>query len=161
MDAELSLALAAAIRSAGGVTEADVDWDLKSPSSDCPFRKPTPYHGGVASRALLYAEQIRCGRFAHTCHKTDKRSDSETGKAYQGRPKVCAGSLYMLVKTGEGADLQRAVLNAIDAGKLDIKDLDRRARAGRDCYAVREFIEACAAGLASEIEAGEPEGGGG
>ena len=109
----------------------DVDWDLKRPCADCPFRRGTPFHEGIANGTVDVVHSIELRRFAHTCHKTDNFSDSPEGRRYRGRLKHCAGSLIMLLKTGHGLDLQVPFLKAAEAGKLDIHELSEIARAGR------------------------------
>jgi hypothetical protein len=130
-----------------GRTAADLDWDLKRPCADCPFRRSTPFHAGVCSSALNYLRSIEAHNFSHTCHKTDPASDSEQGQAYGGRLKHCVGSLFMLLKTGDGFDLQMPLLQAAEDGKLDIHELARAAEADEECYTLSEFLAACGAGL--------------
>lgn len=126
---------------------ADVDWDLKRPCKDCPFKKSSPFHEGVAAGCLDLMNMIEDGVFAHTCHKTDDRSDSKEGKRWPGRVKHCVGSLYMLIKSGEGKDLQRPLLQAIANGQVDVEDLTRRALTDEECFTLSEFLAFCGDGL--------------
>lgn len=130
----------------------DIDWDLKRPCADCPFKRSTSWHQGVAANCVETTEAIFGGRFAHTCHKTDGRSDSDEGKRYTGRIKHCRGALLMLTKTGRGMDLQRPLINAIDRGQLDIEELARAAEHDTECFTVPEFLEFQALGAKRKIE---------
>lgn len=132
------------------VFEADIDWDLTKPCDDCPFRRSTPYHQGVGHCLPEYVESIFAGRFAHTCHKTDARADSEQGKRYRGRVKHCAGALIMLLKTGHGLDLQMPMIRAIDSGKFDIARFARIAADDRECYSLIELLDFNAQEMAVE-----------
>lgn len=125
----------------------DLDWDLTKPCNDCPFRRSTPWHEGVAANAVKCAESIQGHKFAHTCHKTDARADSDQGKAWQGRPKHCAGSLIMLIKTGRGLDLQLPLLKAAEAGLVDIQALSRIAKEDKECFTLNEFMRFQGEGL--------------
>lgn len=128
-------------------TEADLSWDLKRPCADCPFRRTAEWHSGIAERAILYMGSIEQGGFVHTCHKTDPRTDSPQGQQYEGPLQVCRGSLIMLTKSGRGADLQRPILRAIDAGKLDVGELAEAARTDTECCNLAQFYAATADGL--------------
>jgi hypothetical protein len=135
--------LAIAIRlalSGPRLTPSDMDWSLRRPCSDCPFRRATPYHVGVARGIWDLILLIDEHRFAHTCHKTDPRSDSPEGQRWKGRTQHCMGSLFMLAKTGRGADLQLPLLEAMQAGKIDAEGLERRAKRDRACYRLGEFL---------------------
>jgi hypothetical protein len=125
----------------------DFDWDLKRPCADCPFRRGTPFHEGIAGNTQGVIESIRRHTFAHTCHKTDNFSDSPEGRRFVGRFKHCVGSLIMLIKTGRGHDLQIPLLEAAQAGKIDLDELMATAKADKDCYTLHEFLVAQAAGL--------------
>ena len=122
------------------VLASDVDWDLKSPCDDCPFLKRSPYHEGVASSLPNYVDSIEAHRFAHTCHKTDARPSVDGPRTWGGRAKHCAGAILMLLKTGNGLDLQLALLQACEDGKLDIHEMTERARRDSSVFTVPELL---------------------
>lgn len=118
-----------------------LDWDLKQPCDDCPFTRAAPFHQGVAETLPQNVEAIEAHRFAHTCHKTDNRPYCDGPKTYQGeRPKHCVGALYMLIKSGGSKWMQHAFVQAMDAGRVDVEDLCRRARADRRCFTLRGLL---------------------
>jgi len=119
---------------------SDIDWDLKSPCNDCPFLRTSPFHEGVAAHLPDYAEAIADHTFAHTCHKTDRRPKCDGPRNWDGRTKACAGAVMMLLKTGNGVDLQIPLLNAMQAGKLDAADMTRRAKADKRVFKFREML---------------------
>jgi hypothetical protein len=123
-------------------TFRDLDWDLKRPCQDCPFRRSTPPHEGTAAAAFDTILSLEDHRFAHSCHKTDPRSDSPGGRRLTGRPKHCRGALIMIVKSGKGYDLQLPLLRAGEAGLIDLDELTRAAKADRECYTVTQFVVA-------------------
>jgi hypothetical protein len=126
---------------------SDLHWDLKSPCADCPFRKSTPFHQGVAEGSPDLINSMISGTFAHTCHKTDPRADSEHGKRHTGKLQHCIGALFMLIKTGRGRDLQIPLLRAAEESRLDVHELCKNANADEDCFTLREFIDFQAEGL--------------
>jgi hypothetical protein len=136
-------ALRAALERVNGeppVLARDVDWDLKSPCSDCPFLRTSPFHEGVAESLQSYMESIDARRFAHTCHKTDPRPKCDGPHTWDGRPKACAGATMMLLKTGAGTDLQLPLLEAAVAGKLDLADMTARANADNRVFKIPELL---------------------
>ncbi len=119
----------------------DVDWDMKNPCDQCPFLRSTPYHEGVAASLVGYHESIVAGTFGHTCHKTDNRPAVDGPKnSPLERPKHCVGAVMMLLKSGEGADLQLPLLNAAEAGKIDLKEMTKRAHADRNVFSVVDLL---------------------
>lgn len=79
--------------------------------------------------------------FAHTCHKTDNRQACDGPRNWQGeRPQHCAGALMMLLKTGQGHDLQIPMLNAMQEKKFDIEEMTARAKADDRVFTVRELL---------------------
>lgn len=91
----------------------DLDWSMKNPCADCPFTKSAPFHRGVCRSIPDYFDTIRRNNFSHTCHKTDNRPACDGPKNYQGdKPQHCIGSILMLLKTGDGYDLQLPLLRA-------------------------------------------------
>lgn len=117
-----------------------LDWDLKNPCDDCPFLKSSPFHQGVASSLPVVMEMIEAGAFAHTCHKTDTRPECDGPRTWGGRPKHCAGAILMLLKAGDGKDLQRPLIRAIDEGKIDIKDMAARAKRDSRVFRLKELL---------------------
>lgn len=130
------------------VLVSDVDWDLKNPCDDCPFLKASPFHEGVAENLVQTTEAIMAHRFTHTCHKTDSRPSVDGPRTWPGKVKHCAGALLMLLKTGNGLDLQLPLLQAIEAGKFDIKEMTARAKADRSVFTVPGLLKFYANGMA-------------
>lgn len=79
------------------LTADQIGYKLRSACSDCPFRKSSPLHEGVMRALPEYHRNLKEGRFGHTCHKTDPRSDGYTDE-YKGQIQHCVGSLSMLKK---------------------------------------------------------------
>jgi len=127
---------------------SDLHWDLEQPCNDCPFRKGVPFHKGVCSSLPLYLGEIERGNFAHTCHKTDNRPSCDGPRPENATMQHCAGAIIMLLKTGEGYDLQRPLLKAVDAGKLDLKKMAAIAKGDTKCYTVLELVKFYAKGVA-------------
>ncbi len=78
----------------------DIGFAVKRPCNDCPFRKNTPLHRGVGADLATVLNGLEHGRVAHSCHKTDPRSDSPQGQAYKGKVQHCAGYLIMAANHG-------------------------------------------------------------
>jgi hypothetical protein len=122
---------------------ASISYDMTAPCSDCPFKKSTPFHGGVCGSIPLYINQIEDQRFCHTCHKTDTSPHCDgpvAGQEYDRPTQHCAGAILMLLKTGKGLDLQLPLLKAAEAGKLDIHRMAEIARNSPDIYTLGEFL---------------------
>lgn len=120
---------------------SDLDWSRLNPCNDCPFLKTTPYHGGVAGSLLKYLDTIEDGNFAHTCHKTDNRPACDGPRDFEGeKPQHCAGALLCLTKTGNGKDLQVPLLQAAEAGLLDLKALTARAKLAKFVFTLPEMV---------------------
>ncbi len=117
-----------------------LDWDLAGACNDCPFRKSTPAHIGVCESIPFYINSIDANIFCHTCHKTDNREGVDGPRTYQGKPKHCYGALVMLLKTGDGKDLQLPLLRAVEDGKLDLETLSRIAENDSEFFTLREFL---------------------
>lgn len=128
------------------VLVSDVRYDLRNPCADCPFMKTSPFHQGVAKSLPALVESIEAHSFAHTCHKTDTRPQCDgpvAGKETNKPVQHCIGSLMMLLKTGDGKDLQLPMFDAIDAGKLTIEDVNaitKRAKADERVFALPELL---------------------
>lgn len=118
----------------------ELEWDLKSPCGDCPFRKSSPFHLGVATSLPTYLKTIDENRFAHTCHKTDSRPEVDGPRTWQGATKHCAGALMMLLKTGDGKDLQLPLLHAMEDDKFDVEEMTRLAKENADVFTLDELI---------------------
>lgn len=82
-----------------GVNE--VQFNLRRACNNCPFRRSTPHHEGVATDLVSLHGQIEKGGFLHSCHKTDPRSDGFV-VGYTGPVSHCAGSILMLKNMGPG-----------------------------------------------------------
>ncbi len=130
---------------------SDVDWDLKTPCNDCPFLRTSPYHEGVAGSLPGYADSIQDHRFAHTCHKTDCRPTVDGPRTFKGTAKHCAGALMMLLKTGNGVDLQVPLLEALQADKWDYKEMETRAQADDRVFRLPELLEFYAIELGKRV----------
>lgn len=77
----------------------ELHFDMKAPCDDCPFRRDVPCHDGVGSDLMSIWGKIETGRFAHSCHKTDSRSDGFTGNE-KTKIQHCAGALIMMKNMG-------------------------------------------------------------
>lgn len=106
----------------------DIAWDLKKPCKDCPFRRDVTPHVGVLQKMELYLGQMVNGRFAHSCHKTDPRSDGWSGR-YYGPVQHCAGALIFTRNIGEIQDL---ALWAAENKKFSFKKLSRKTEVFND-----------------------------
>lgn len=124
------------------LTTDNVAWNLARPCADCPFRRDAPDHLGVVKSLPEYLDSIRGGTFAHTCHKTDNRSSCDGPRSFTGeQAEHCAGALHFLIRCGEGLDLQLPLLQAIEAGKLDIHAACKAAEADEAVFgSLKEFI---------------------
>lgn len=110
------------------LSASDVAWNLRKPCGDCPFRRDAPPHIGVAKSIFEYLKSINENRFSHTCHKTDNRLECDGPRNFAGdRPEHCAGALHFLIRAG--VDLQLPLLQAIEAGKLNIAQANADAAA--------------------------------
>lgn len=87
----------------------EMRFDLKKPCADCPFRVGAPYHEGVLRDMVELHGGLEMGTMAHSCHKTDSRSDSEEGKRYTGPVQHCAGLLLMMYNDAEMLGQYQAV----------------------------------------------------
>lgn len=87
------------------VAPKEVRFGLTKPCADCPFLVSSAMHQGIANSLVEYHGYMELGTFAHTCHKTDPRSDGWNGKTKQARH--CAGALAMQLQ-GK-MELQKAV----------------------------------------------------
>jgi len=116
------------------ITARDVAWDLKNPCNDCPFKRKTAFHEGVAGGLPQLIESLEDGRFAHTCHKTDNRSNCDGPRNHDGPVQHCAGALLMLLKPRSKHGLQLPLLQAAEAGKFDLDDMIQRAKGRPDIH---------------------------
>ncbi len=122
------------------VLASDLGWDMPSPCGDCPFLRTSPFHQGVARSVPVYMAAITAGRFAHTCHKTDNRADCDGPRNWSSQTKHCVGALLMLLKTGDGKDLQLPLLRAAEAGKIDLAARTAQAKADPRVFTLKEMI---------------------
>jgi hypothetical protein len=130
----------------------EIEWDRPSPCGDCPFLKTSPYHQGVAGSLTAYVESIRGNRFAHTCHKTDNRPACDGPKNHAGKPQHCVGAILMLLKTGNGMDLQLPLLQAAEAGKVDLAARMAQAKAAKNVFTVKELLRFYRTEVAKRLE---------
>ena len=84
-------------------TAKDVAFDLRTPCNDCPFRIDVPLHDGVCNSLPRLKKNIDKGLFAHTCHKSDSRSDGYE-EGYKGKIQQCAGSRIMIALDDEAPE---------------------------------------------------------
>ena len=82
-------------------TAKDLNFDLTGPCKDCPFAMTTPLHEGIFKSLPHYVSAADMGLLAHTCHKTDPRTDSEDGQKYSGPLQHCGGLLTMMAKDAD------------------------------------------------------------
>jgi hypothetical protein len=138
------------------VTTEDIGWKLKTPCSDCPFKRTTPLHTGIMADLPMYEEKIKERRLAHTCHKTDSRADGYV-PTYDGQVQICPGSLVffnnMEKSSGEGLEtpdgypstqqvLYYAVANKVDLEALHDPDVYTSFTEMKEAY--RPMIEEAA-----------------
>lgn len=109
------------------ILASTLHYDLHKPCADCPFRRDVPMHEGVAVDLPQIMIDLSDGNFAHTCHKTDPRSDSPVGQAADGPAQHCAGALLMVLRTTNGIVDQEPMARAVGDGRLDLAQLDWRA----------------------------------
>ena len=121
----------------------ELDWSRTHPCADCPFLRTSPFHQGVASGAPLLVQAISNNGAAHTCHKTDNRPSCDGPRNYPGDPQHCAGFLLMLLKTGRGFDLQIPLLQAAEAGKLDLEKMMALSKRSPKVFRLSEFLAFC------------------
>jgi hypothetical protein len=124
---------------------ASLEWNLKAPCNDCPFRRNAPDHEGICGSLPELVKSIEAGTFAHTCHKTDKRPTCDgpvAGDAgsYRGPTEHCAGALHFVFRAQRW--MQHAILKADDDGKLDIVDVEARALKDESVFrSMRELLD--------------------
>lgn len=113
------------------LTADQVAWDMKGPCNDCPFRRDAPDHEGVCASVKGYIEALEENRFSHSCHKTDNRADGP--RNHTGAVQHCGGALHFIVRAK--CDLQLPLLQAADAGKINLRELSTRARRDKRVFA--------------------------
>lgn len=121
--------------------ERELAWDMTGPCADCPFRRDAPEHEGVCAAIVGYVKVMDEQRFAHTCHKTDPVADGPVnGSTSPPTLQHCGGALHFMVRAGH--DMQLPLAKAIDARKIDVVALAKRARRDERIFAsVREMVE--------------------
>src|SRR5687768_3146507 len=70
---------------------AGLQFDLRAPCRDCPFKRTTKPHPGVARYLPAVIAQLMGGDTSHSCHQTDPRADSPIGRKHTGPIQHCAG----------------------------------------------------------------------
>lgn len=119
------------------LAERAIRYDLRTPCTDCPFRRDVPLHAGVGRDLLdgtLFVDLFVRGVKGHTCHKTDPESDSPEGRRYQGPLQHCAGVIISMVR--DGIELPGKAGAASVGGQLDVEALDLEA----DVYTPAELL---------------------
>lgn len=116
----------------------DLRFDLTTPCADCPFRHDVPLHDGVGGDLPVLLGRMLLGTAAHSCHKTDSRSDCESAKSFTGPIQHCAGLMIMLERAGEPSN---AMLRAEREGKLDRKKLNMSAPVYRPSGMANAYAE--------------------
>ena len=70
----------------------NIGYDLREPCADCPFLKSTPVERkGIQDLPGLMTSLYSDGEIAHSCHKTDPRSDAPDPKLVNGKIQHCVG----------------------------------------------------------------------
>lgn len=100
---------------------------LNKVCNDCPFLKSTKHHSGVYESLNNLESSIGKGEFAHSCHKTDDRSDGYID-TYNGEMQACYGSLAMIKKMEESnkCPQQLIMLKAVVVGKVDYDSIEEK-----------------------------------
>jgi hypothetical protein len=111
----------------------EIGYKLKTPCNDCPFKKSSPLHEGVMRSLPEYDGYMKSGSFAHTCHKTDNRSDGYVDN-YGGQIQHCAGALIMFKNmelsagdeetTPDGYPATQSVLIHAVINKLNVMEME-------------------------------------
>lgn len=120
-----------------GITDQNLRFDLTTPCSDCPFRYDVPKHEGIASDLSELFMGVERGVAAHSCHKTDPRSDCDSAQRFAGPVQHCAGFMIMLHKEGVPSN---AMLAAVRKGLLDLKQLNMAAPVYRRIGMLRAYL---------------------
>lgn len=117
----------------------EVSYDLKQACDNCPFRKSAPLHNGVMFALPEYEEHLKNGVFAHTCHKTDPRTDGKI-PGYSGKLQNCYGSLSLMKSYEEESGIsQGGLIHAIVKGKIPYDSIET----GGDYFtSLKELAEA-------------------
>lgn len=103
------------------ITSADIEFKMMAPCEDCPFKRSTKKHSGVAGALMEYHSNMEAGTFAHTCHKTDVRADSVHGRRHQGKPQHCGGALALM--KNDPTCTSNLVINMIARRKINPKKI--------------------------------------
>ena len=117
----------------------DLHYGLTAPCSDCPYRRNSPAHEGIAKNLPFVISQLMTDQaVAHSCHKTDPRADGFK-PGYEGDVQHCAGFLYTM--RGKAVAFQEAVAQgrAVDRFKDGHPDCFRNLREMTDFYV--EFVK--------------------
>ena len=137
------------------VRVSDLEWDLKGPCSDCPFRRDAPDHEGVAKAVVGYYETMENHKFAHTCHKTDNRPVCDGPRNHDGPVQHCGGALLFVAKAD--VPFQRPMMLAAEAGKLDLDALFERAKKDKLVFGSFQELAAYYLKMAQRILADKPK----
>lgn len=100
----------------------NIDYSLKRPCNDCPFKKKAKYHEGVLQALPNYHAGMEMGNFGHSCHKTDPRSDG-FNEGFKGKAKHCMGAIALMAKDKD-IQPQGHIVRAHLEGKIKVKDVE-------------------------------------
>lgn len=103
--------------------ENKINWDMKEPCAECPFKCSTPIdRKGLLdeNKILSFSEGLHNGQIAHTCHQTDPRSDCESAQNYTGALQHCMGFAIMAEKSNM---VTNPMWRALGRGNLKVEQL--------------------------------------
>jgi hypothetical protein len=118
----------------------EIRFDLKRPCNDCPFRRSSRFHPGIAANTESLCNAIGFGELLHSCHKTDPFADCIPSERYDLPLQHCAGAVILCLKSS-GCDLQKHLIRASAEGKIDLRLMRRIARDDKECFTLSEFIK--------------------
>lgn len=99
-------------------------YDLRTPCDDCPFLRGNKHEYTENALGEYIARLLEGSDIAHTCHKTDPRSDCKSAQDYKGEIQHCAGAMILSIRERRIPDQLAA---AIFAGKVNRKGLNMKA----------------------------------
>lgn len=105
-----------------------MEFKLKRPCANCPYRKDCPPGWLTAARAAELAAEVILGDKTFACHKTVnyeswRESEEEAGEpleyTYDGKEQFCAGALIMEKKCKKGGNLSIRIGRMFGAFKYE------------------------------------------
>lgn len=100
-------------------------FDLRTPCSNCPFRRDSKPHEGMPAKIVqLFEAWTGLGNAAFTCHRTDPNSDWPPARNYRGPLQHCAGFMILMEKAKEPSEPMR---KAAREGRFDRTKLNLNA----------------------------------